>query len=72
MICRGKFRPLLKPKDQWYAVDLATTGFGQGISVTPIELLDAVAAIANGGVRMQPQVVIGRTRSRWKYYQNRP
>jgi cell division protein FtsI/penicillin-binding protein 2 len=54
---QGEVSAELKPKDQWYAVDLATTGFGQGISVTPIELLDAVAAIANNGVRMEPQVV---------------
>ena len=47
---QGEVSAELKPKDQWYAVDLATTGFGQGISVTPIELLDAVAAIANNGV----------------------
>jgi len=54
---QGEVSAALKPKDEWYAVDLATTGFGQGISVTPIELLDATAAIANNGVRMQPQVV---------------
>ena len=36
---------------------MATTGFGQGISVTPIELLSAVATIANEGKRMEPHVV---------------
>jgi len=54
---QGEVSAVLKPKAEWYAVDLATTGFGQGISVTPIELLDATAAIANDGVRMEPQVV---------------
>jgi cell division protein FtsI/penicillin-binding protein 2 len=54
---QGEVSSPLKPENQWYAVDLATTGFGQGISVTPIELLDATAAIANGGVRMEPHVV---------------
>jgi cell division protein FtsI/penicillin-binding protein 2 len=54
---QGEVSAALKPQDQWYAVDLATTGFGQGISVTPIELMDAVSAIANNGVRMQPEVV---------------
>ncbi len=54
---QGEVSAPLKPENQWYAVALATTGFGQGISVTPIELLDAVAAIANDGVRMEPQVV---------------
>jgi cell division protein FtsI/penicillin-binding protein 2 len=54
---QGEVSASLKPKSGWYAVDLATTGFGQGISVTPIEILDATAAIANDGVRMEPQVV---------------
>ncbi len=54
---QGEFAPPLKPKSQWYPIDLATTGFGQGISVTPMELLDAFSAIANGGVRMEPHVV---------------
>jgi cell division protein FtsI/penicillin-binding protein 2 len=54
---QGEVSAVLKPKNQWYPVDLATTGFGQGISVTPIEILDAVGAIANDGVRMEPQVV---------------
>jgi cell division protein FtsI/penicillin-binding protein 2 len=54
---QGEVSASLKPKSQWYAVDLATTGFGQGISITPIELLDATAAIANEGIRMEPQVV---------------
>jgi cell division protein FtsI/penicillin-binding protein 2 len=54
---QGEVSVELKPSNEWYAVDLATTGFGQGISVTPIELLDATAAIANDGVRMEPQVV---------------
>lgn len=54
---QGEEAPELHPKDEWYPIDLATAGFGQGIVVTPIELLDAVAAIANNGKRMQPQVV---------------
>jgi len=54
---QGEVSPELKPKNQWYAADLATTGFGQGISVTPIELLSAISAIANDGKRMEPHVV---------------
>ncbi len=38
-------------------VELATTGFGQGISVTPIQLLTALCAVANGGVMMKPTLV---------------
>lgn len=54
---QGEVSAQLKPKNQWYAVDLATTGFGQGISVTPIELLNAISTIANEGKRMEPHVV---------------
>lgn len=54
---QGEVSPELKPRDSWYAVDLATASFGQGISVTAIELLSAVSAIANEGKRMLPHVV---------------
>lgn len=37
----------------------ANVGFGQGIAVSPLQLVTALAAIANGGVRMQPQLVQG-------------
>lgn len=53
----GETAPEIKEKSGWYEVDLATTGFGQGISLTPIELLTAFSSIANEGVMMQPQVV---------------
>jgi len=53
----GETAPAIKPKNGWYEVDLATTGFGQGISITPIELLTAFSSIANKGVMMQPQIV---------------
>jgi cell division protein FtsI/penicillin-binding protein 2 len=54
---QGEESPALHSKDQWYPIDLATASFGQGIVVTPIELLDAIAAIANDGKRMEPHVV---------------
>lgn len=38
-------------------VDLATSAFGQGIQVTPIQLITAISAVINGGVRMQPHIV---------------
>jgi len=38
------------------SVDLATTSFGQGVSVTPIQQVMAVSAIANGGTLMKPHV----------------
>ena len=38
-------------------VNLATISYGQGIAVTPIQLLTAVSAIANGGKLMVPRIV---------------
>lgn len=49
--------PPLREKDDWKEIDLATASFGQGISVTPLQLITAVSAIANGGKLMEPQVV---------------
>lgn len=54
---QGEVSQPLPPKDAWYSVDLATRAFGQGISVTAIELLDAFSSIANKGIRMEPHVV---------------
>ncbi|MCK4693696.1 MAG: penicillin-binding protein 2, partial [Anaerolineales bacterium] len=41
----------------WTESDLGTNSFGQGVSVTPIQLLTAVGAVANGGIMVQPHVV---------------
>ena len=54
---QGEVAPAIRPKEDWYPIDLATASFGQGITVTPIELLTAFSAIANGGKRMEPHVV---------------
>jgi cell division protein FtsI (penicillin-binding protein 3) len=43
--------------DRWFEVDLAAISFGQGLTVTPLQLAAATAAIANGGVLMEPYVV---------------
>ncbi|MBQ6531364.1 MAG: PASTA domain-containing protein, partial [Clostridia bacterium] len=38
-------------------VDIATSSFGQGFQITPVQLATAVSAVVNGGVRMQPRIV---------------
>lgn len=43
--------------DDWYPVDLATNSYGQGLAVTPLQVLTAVSSLANGGVLMRPYVV---------------
>lgn len=44
----------------WSLSDLATNSFGQGIAVTPIQMINAVAAIANDGKMMRPHMVQNR------------
>ncbi len=46
------------PQDpDWYPVDLATNSYGQGLAVTPIQMLTAVNTFANGGQLMRPYVI---------------
>lgn len=47
----------LENYQKWSEADLATVSFGQGISATPIQLVTAISAIANGGKLVQPHVV---------------
>ncbi len=44
-------RPAIKP------INIATIAIGQSIAVTPIQLLTAVSAVANGGQLLRPQIV---------------
>ena len=41
----------------WWPADLATNSFGQGLAATPLQMLAAVATVANKGVLMRPYVV---------------
>lgn len=48
---------LLKEKNRWSKIDLATASFGQGIAITGIQMVRAAAAIANGGNLVEPHMV---------------
>ncbi len=54
---QGEVTPSLRKKGSWNIVDLATTSFGQGIAVTPIQMVKAIGVIANGGLEVAPQLV---------------
>ncbi len=49
---KGSLRPLFEPRAP--AVNFATASFGQGIAITPIELITAMGVIANAGKMMRP------------------
>ena len=53
----GETAGILRPAESWARIDLATHSFGQGVSVTPVQMAVAFAAIANGGNVMRPFVV---------------
>ncbi len=42
---------------EWHKSDLGTNSFGQGVAVTPLQMIAAVAAVANRGRLMKPYVV---------------
>ncbi len=54
---QGEARPPLRDPSDWGEIDVATSSFGQGIAVTPIQMVSMINTIARGGVRITPQVV---------------
>lgn len=53
----GEVRGQMRSADNIRPIELATTAFGQGVTASPVQLVAAVAALANGGVRMHPYMV---------------
>jgi stage V sporulation protein D (sporulation-specific penicillin-binding protein) len=53
----GEKNSVLQERDKAGPVGLATMSYGQGISITPIQLAAAVSAIGNGGKLMRPRLV---------------
>lgn len=63
---QGEATAKLRTKGTWNVVDLATASFGQGVAVTGIQMVRAVAAIANGGFLVSPHVVTAIKGSGWE------
>jgi cell division protein FtsI (penicillin-binding protein 3)/stage V sporulation protein D (sporulation-specific penicillin-binding protein) len=53
----GESPGFVLPLEKWYGSTIGNVPIGQGISVTPIQMASAYAAIANGGVWVQPHLV---------------
>jgi cell division protein FtsI (penicillin-binding protein 3) len=63
----GETRGIVLPPERWSGSTIGNVPIGQGIAVTPLQMASAYAAVANGGVWVQPHVVdhvAGRPRVR--------
>ncbi len=64
--------PQLREDKEWRDIDVATASFGQGIAVTPIQMVRAVAALANDGWLMEPRVVSKIQESKGRMIERKP
>ncbi len=55
--CPAETTGRLSPYKRWSKIDAGAISFGQGVSVSALQLVAATGAIANGGVFMQPYIV---------------
>ncbi|HOM77743.1 MAG TPA: penicillin-binding protein 2 [bacterium] len=53
----GEDTGIIRPFETWTDIDLANISFGQGISATPLQVLNAFNVFANGGYLYRPQMV---------------
>lgn len=54
---QGEVKGDIKTQKNMYPIDYATTTFGQGVAITPIQLVRAFASLINGGYLMRPFIV---------------
>ena len=53
----GETRGILRSVENWAPIDVATHSFGQGVAVTPLQMVRAVSAIANGGILPELSII---------------
>lgn len=68
----GEESGLLVPENQARTIDLATMSFGQANMVTPVQLLTAISAVANGGTLYKPYIVDKTTYPDGTVKENKP
>ena len=54
---QGEVPGYLRPTNEWHSIDYATATFGQGLVVSPIQMVRAFASLINGGNLLTPYVV---------------
>ncbi|MBR3941856.1 MAG: hypothetical protein IKJ55_00730, partial [Clostridia bacterium] len=65
----GEAKGIFFKKENMGIVEVATTSFGQGFEVTPIQMISAISAVANGGKYMKPHMVKALTDSEGRVVQ---
>jgi cell division protein FtsI (penicillin-binding protein 3) len=55
--CPGETSGSLASYNHWTTIDTSTIAFGQGISVSAVQLIAAASSLANGGLLMKPYIV---------------
>lgn len=53
----GESAGILRPLEQYRALDLAVGSYGHGMAATPVQVITAYSAIANGGALYEPRLV---------------
>jgi cell division protein FtsI (penicillin-binding protein 3) len=53
----GENRGLFRPLENWSANSIGSIAIGQEVSVTPVQIISAISAIANGGTLYRPRIV---------------
>lgn len=63
---------LMLPLDQWSGSSMGSIPLGQGIAVTPIQMLEAYNVIANDGVYVAPKLVDGVVGAKGRFHRTAP
>jgi cell division protein FtsI (penicillin-binding protein 3) len=53
----GENRGLLRPVENWTPSSIGSIAMGQEVSVTPVQIVSAISAVANGGTLYHPRIV---------------
>ncbi|MGD0962286.1 MAG: penicillin-binding transpeptidase domain-containing protein [Candidatus Acidiferrales bacterium] len=53
----GENRGLLRPLENWSANSIGSLAMGQEVNVTPLQIISAISAIANGGTLYRPRII---------------
>ncbi len=55
----GENRGILRPLENWTPSSIGSLAMGQEVSVTPVQIISAISAVANGGTLNRPHIIQG-------------